>query len=315
MQDPIRREVVNALNKRHINKGNEQFRIRHKLKKDGSICTPISKDAAMVITTLRRGVKYYCHRCNEYGWINYDDSPQSVIKQIEHRTHENEQILYDRHCTRGNNITLPNDIIKMTYEDYMSPPPDSPIPTNGYLWFKKYGLLKKNIFNKLNVGWSPIFNRVIIPVHSYYSFNSIYPSKLVGWIGRCVSNPVPEHVSKYTSFMDKSQRQYYIRTNIKSKIIIIVEDALSAIKVNEATTYITLALLNAAVPDTLFDRIKDFKVGVWLDYNMKDRSFRAVNRMRNFGIDAFQIVTQKDPKEFEPVAVRRILWQNQTNNG
>jgi hypothetical protein len=99
-----------------------------------------------------------------------------------------------------------------------------------------------------------------------------------------------------------------------SDTIVIVEDVLSAIKVSKANNnYTGCPLLGSSMPlkltETILERFK--KVWIWLD---RDKAIDAVKMARNLkqkGIDADVIITDKDPKEYSTHDIDLIIKDKQ----
>jgi hypothetical protein len=294
MLNGLERVILNAVEGR-FSKG-DSFRMRHA--KDGDkICTPKDKDPAMTVTRISNGWVYHCHRCHTSGHI--DDAALNPIQ-----TRKRVDAVND---TRINsvteNVTLPFDFMPMTEEE------NCPVPYTAWHWFWKYSLTDQDIA-KFNCGWSERYNRVIIPLYEYiYSVGDV-ARKLVGWVGREIECQSKEErkrrgVVKYLTRAKKGKRRFFVAPG--EDTVVIVEDAISAMKVNLATGFTTIALLNTFVNNDLMRTLRGKVIYLWLDGDMLANSVQTVQRMRTLGLDAKHIHTPKDPKEYNSLFIRETI--------
>jgi hypothetical protein len=276
----------------------DTFKIRHTETVRDVICTPPDKDAAMSVTRVSNGWIYHCHRCHTSG-IVYSDSLNP--KQTRARVEAAKNGPKNRMTA---NITLPVDFEPMTDEE------SCPVPYDAWHWFWKYGLTNEDIM-KYNVGWSANFNRVIIPLYEYAQLGDELAHKLVGWIGREIECQTKEErkrrgIVKYMTKSKKGRRRYFQAPGHPDTVVI-CEDALSAMNINIATGYTVIALLNTAVSNDLMRFCRGKKVYLWLDGDMLAHSVQTVNRMRSLGLNAKNIHTPKDPKEYNSLFIREQI--------
>ena len=93
--------------------------------------------------------------------------------------------------------------------------------------------------------------------------------------------------------------------------VVICEDCLSAIKVNLATGYCTVALLNTDVGDDLMRWLRGKKIFLWLDGDMLAESVKKVDTMRQLGLDAKRLYTTKDPKDYNSVYIMDVVREGE----
>lgn len=79
--------------------------------------------------------------------------------------------------------------------------------------------------------------------------------------------------------------------------IVVVEDIISAIKVNEHCQCAALLGSNIS-PETFTELLQFGKVIIWLDYDKYKESQRYAYRGRLFGLDCTALITEKDPKDY-----------------
>ena len=160
------------------------------------------------------------------------------------------------------------------------------IPQKAMQWLLKYGITQKDI-DVYKLGWcEPWQALILVNVPGY-------------WQGRNFNNG-----AKYLSRGTKPLIFYG-----NGDILVCVEDVLSAIKVSKADNVIATPLLGSSMPleltETILERFKT--VRVWLD---RDKAIEAVKMVRNLkqkGVDADVIVTDKDPKEYNTKEINEWL--------
>jgi hypothetical protein len=238
------------------------------------------KDACLSITRTTDGWWYNCFRCELAGFISCQRTPKETKTAIDRLRH-----------TKGGfkaipKITLPTDYCRMDQV--------CKAPALAYTWLYDGGLLKSDI-TEHDIGWSNQYQRVIIPVYKTCVF---FPTKfvdkdLIGWIGR----DVQDKGAKYLTNKQEDWDRIYFTCPSKNAIdkAVIIEDCLSAIKINRLTDYSTVALLTTYMPKQDFFNLPT-NVVVWLDGNMAKRSKDYAMKMRSYGKNARHLVTDLDPK-------------------
>jgi hypothetical protein len=277
----------------------DSFRLRHDYKLDGDVCTKKGEPPAMTVTRVSNGWVFCCHRCHASGVIG--DASMNPT-QTRARMDALKSIPINKIVE---NVTLPFDFEPMTGLDHC------PVPYTAYHWFWKYCLNNDEIV-KFNCGWSERYNRVIIPLYEYADWGEgEYARKLVGWVGREVECESKEErkrkgIVKYLTRAKKGERRFFTAPGDESKVVI-VEDAISAMKVNLAMSYTTIALLNTHVSTDMMRTLRGKTIYLWLDGDMLANSVQTVNRMRTLGLNAKHVHTTKDPKEYNSVYIREQI--------
>jgi hypothetical protein len=208
------------------------------------------------------------------------------------------------------NVTLPFDFEPMTGLDHC------PVPYEAYHWFWKYSLTNDDIM-KYNCGWSERYKRVIVPLYEYADWGDGEKArKLVGWVGREIECKTKEErkekgIVKYLTRAKKGDRRFFLAPGGETTIVI-VEDAISAMKVNTATGYTTMALLNTHVSTDLMRTLRGKTIYLWLDGDMLANSVATVDRMRTLGLNAKHIHTPKDPKEYNSLFIKEQIRAKKT---
>ena len=151
------------------------------------------------------------------------------------------------------------------------------IPQQAMQWLLSYGITKSDV-DYYHIGWNPD-NQILVLINTpnYYQ-------------GRSFINGV-----KYKSKGKKPLLWYG-----NGDILVCVEDVISAIKVSKANNVTATPLLGSSMPleltETILERFKT--VRVWLDRDKAIEAVKMVRNLRQKGVDADVIVTDKDPKEY-----------------
>ena len=162
------------------------------------------------------------------------------------------------------------------------------IPVKGMQWLLQYGITKDDV-DKYHLGWNNSQELlVLVNTPTYFQGRNF-----------------KDYGVKYVSRGKKPLLFYGLGDTIEC-----VEDVLSAIKISKANKSIcSTPLLGSSMPleliQTISERFK--KVLVWLD---RDKAIEAVKMVRNLkqkGVDADVIVTDKDPKEYNTKEINEWL--------
>jgi hypothetical protein len=296
MDKAIEDVILNAVAGRY--QTGDTFRLRHKA------CTDKDKDPAMNVNRGQNGWAWYCHRCGEGGYI-FDSSlsPTQTAAKIAANKEPINKVT--------EHITLPLDFEPIKGDRTCT------VPYAALHWLWQYSLTNEEIM-KFNIGWSGRYKRVIIPLYEFAYMGDEIARKLVGWVGREVKYKTKEErkkagVTKYRTRAKKGKRRHFVCPG-EQNTVVIVEDCISAMKVNIATGYTTVALLNTSVGTDLMRWLRGKKIYLWLDGDMLASGVKQVNRMRSLGLAAYHVYTSKDPKEYNPVAIREQL-ENKAQSG
>ena len=238
-------------------------------------CTPLHKDAGLVVTRYPDGWVWYCHRCRKGGRKKLNSLAPSRLLSFLQATS-----LVDKNSSV---IQLPRDY---TIE----------IPPAGLAWLYQYHITEAEIL-RYDIGYSPASHRVIFPVY--------HDGKLVFWIGRLVGQQPTAENPKYFSPLPK--KDIYFTVDRTGPVVAIVEDIVSAIKV--ARVCAVVAVIAAYVPDKLvFSLLDNYQtVALWLDYDKTQKMFQVVMRQQMLGHDIFLVPTFKDPKFFPDEEINRLI--------
>ena len=232
----IKDKILEAVEGRYAQ--GESFRIRHDEEVNGSVCTTKDKPPAMTVTRKENGWLFHCHRCHTSGYLtDIKTSPTKTMERMKAIT--NSKI--DKEVME---VTLPKDFQPMSRREN-----DSTIPWAAYHWIWQYGISSEQ-FSKFNIGWSQMYQRVIIPLYVYAQWGDEHDNiakDLVGWVGRDVNSKEIQretNTPKWLTRSKKGRRRYFATPG--DSTVVLVEDAISAMVVHLATGYTTIALLTTS---------------------------------------------------------------------
>ncbi len=313
--ETVRKIILEAIDP-YIETG-DSFKLMHEYRLDGRECS-MGKDPALSVQRTKDGWIYYCHRCGEQGFIaDKDKSPKEVDSMIKRLQEQKPSKVLAA-------VTLPHDFTPLC-KDYESQNMDyreSPIPLKAYHWLWQYNIREEDI-DHFNIGWSQGYNRVIIPVYEYaITWNMNHEEniahKLIGWVGRELDCQTKEErrakkIAKYlTRKQKKGDRIYFTAFGNKhfGDIFVIVEDIISAIKINRATGTTVIALLTSHLDSDLIKKCQGRNVLIWLDRNMLAKAIGYMTRFKQFGVNISNISTSKDPKVYNEAFIRQQIAAN-----
>jgi len=305
LSQAVRKEILNAVGQRLLQ--GDSFRMLHRFKTNGDVCSKESDDPAMVVTRVTNGWVFHCHRCHCSGTLNDKGlSPGQTRNRIEAL----KRIPINKVVEK---VGLPFDFQAMSDKvDHDA------VPWEAYHWLWKYQLHTVDIL-RYKIGWSEAYKRVIIPIYEYAQMGDATAKKLVGWVGREVAhNSKAERkkagIPKYLTRAKKGKRRYFMTLGDENNVVL-CEDCISAIKVNLASGYTTIALLNTDVGEDLLRWMRGRNVFLWLDGDMLAKSVKIVDRMRQLGINARRLYTTKDPKDYNSVFILDTIREAEKRYG
>lgn len=252
---------------------NSPFGVPQRFRHPG--CTPLHKDAGLVVTRYSDGWVWFCHRCRKGGRKRLNSlAPSRLLSFLQAAS------LVDKINAE---VQLPRDY-------------STEIPPAGLAWLYQYDITEAEIL-KYDIGYSPASHRVIFPVYNN--------GKLVFWIGRLVGQQPTNENPKY--FSPISKKDIYFTVDRTGPTVAIVEDIISAIKV--ARVCAVVAVIAAYVPDQLvFSLLKNYQtVALWLDYDKTQKMFGVVMRQQMLGHDIFMVPTCRDPKCFSDKEIKQLI--------
>jgi hypothetical protein len=280
-----------------------ESRVMHPYREDGTPCSINKSGAEAEACGLYRkanGWYVHCFRCGHHHM--YKDGmgdPESVRRKLARIKSEP---AYESVAI----VQLPEDYVPMQSVD-------SPIPMNAWHWCWNAGLEDEDI-QRFELGYSPSYDRVIIPCRTYgiLTPSGDYVHKLMGWIGREVKYASKEqrklhHCVKYLTKKSNAIKHLMFVAPSTSTRVVLVEDALSAIRINRATDFMAIALLTTYIPKKLMMKLQGYQVTIWLDGDMMAKSIGYATQMSRLGIRAKYCCTPEDPKYYNDGEIRDFL--------
>jgi hypothetical protein len=275
-------------------------RVTHLERADGTNCSR-GKGPALSIIRKVDGWWFLCFRCGFSGFVGDTHKTPAEIEAVL------ESLKQKKEFESMDCITLPADFQQLQ-EDPATHDPGVNIPYTAYNWFWECNI-NENVYNKYNVGWSDVYNRVIVPIYEYANSGDELARKLIGWIGRDVRKMTKTERNagghaKYLTRKSSEYKRIYFHAPWKSNIYVIVEDVLSAMKISNAANVNAIALLNTYVPKDLCLKLRKHKIILWLDGDQLENMFKQVGALSSIGIRVCHIHTAKDPKRYNGIVIR-----------
>jgi hypothetical protein len=262
------------------------------------------KTPALSIIKKADGFWFNCFRCKELKGFFGDKqkSPEEVAQMLKNMETETPYRSMDV-------AYLPMDCVPMLGGT------DS-TPSKAYLWLWDHKI-DDDAVNAFNICWSPSYYRVIIPIYEYGEYGggavAEVTTKLIGWVGRDIQEltkkqrkemKCPKYITHKSSEYDNI---FFHAPNYASNQYVITEDILSAIRVNSAMKVNAIALLTTYMPTRLMLKLRKKEVIMWLDPDMRKVTMGHVAKMNSFGMNAKAILSNKDPKCYNDLAIRQLM--------
>lgn len=228
----------------------------------------------LYVKRTKKGWLYHCFNCGASGFKSSDTTSLDNLKERLKYVRESQESFTG--ISETNTIILPRDYT-------------TDIPTLGSIWLSSYGITEAEV-KQYRFGYSDKLNRLILP---------LYDSKgeLIFWQGRYLSKPDKEH-PKYLNMRGPKGKYAIFKSLDKCKIVCLVEDILSAIKVARVAD--SIPLLGSYISNSLLTYLKDYaKIVCYLDYDKRFESLTYSRRIRLLtGKPCCSIITELDPKEY-----------------
>jgi len=229
------------------------------------------KDKPLVVTRVRSGWQWYCHRCFKGGYQDLlGTDPVKAMAHIKNLKMAPEQSRYD--------VALPEDF---TLE----------IPSKGLAWLYTFDITDDEI-ELYKFGYSKYFDRLIMPVYQ--------KDELIYWQGRNLGS-ITRANPKYLNIRQYGRKHLYffVGSDGNRSKIVVVEDILSCIKIGRTTD--TVSVLSAHVDDQLISRLSKVydDIVLWLDPDKRIKMMQWASRYRGLGYPVRYIRSDKDPKYYD----------------
>lgn len=248
---------------------------------------------SLSVSSTLKGWRGYCHRCQKTFWEAREIAPSLVDLKA-----------YKGLKSKVSNVSLPIDF-QMEYKA------DEPISSLWMIWLLKAGITQI-LRTEYSLGYTIATQRAVIPIHSSGStLETILLRKL---------NPA-DTGPKYLMQSSSPQQAVFLSKEDRAKLdkdnrlfdIIVVEDALSAIRVGEWIP--SGAVLGTDLGQGKIIRLiqhanaENPRVGLWLDPDKAGSTGHAkiAKHLELMGINSQKIVSEKDPKYLSDVEIVRRL--------
>jgi len=168
------------------------------------------------------------------------------------------------------------------------------IPRHALAWLEQYKL-SINTIKKHNILWSDSKESLIFP---YF-----IEGELVAWQMRYFGDKgYPKWITK-----GKIEEIIYTIGNIPLGTLVLVEDIVSAIKVSQVEQ--CSPLFGSVITTKRLVRLSPFynTLIIWLDYDKRKESIKFAEKARLLGFNVYNVVTEKDPKEYSYEEIRQYL--------
>jgi hypothetical protein len=211
----------------------------------------------------------YCFKC---GYLE----SASGIQKLQTRNNPSSQ-------PTSNAIVLPSDV-------------DEQLPQRALDWLKKYALTRQDITNNTLL-WSEYYQRLIFPYLS--------PDGLLGWQGRYLGNQ-PDKAKWFSQ--GKLHEFMHVVGNKRSRVCVLTEDIISAIKVSHNTNVCASPLFGSHISLAKLLRYqKNFdKIIIWLDDDMKTKVVKYSQLANSIGLPVATVYTELDPKEYDDATIKEL---------
>lgn len=171
------------------------------------------------------------------------------------------------------------------------------IPVRLYDWLSKYDITPYEI-RKNRIGWSPSLEAAIFPI---FDKNDT----IIAWQARDLSDRAKRQ--KYITYGPIGDildlRGIWAKTD---RIVIVVEDLISAIKVGRI--YQTMPTYGCRLPVKAVLKLQErFKrIGIWWDSDKTNEAYMAALRASQF-MPSFVVNSPKDPKEYNAQEIHAFI--------
>lgn len=243
-------------------------------------CTTSNK---LWVYRAAEGIGCFCNKC---GYKKFIASGLRKLSEVLSKYAEETDLVVKE-------VVLPDDITTDTIE----------FTQEALLWLYKADV-RNNLIEDYGIGYSKDLNRVIIPVYDE-------SNNLLMWQGRGLSS----QQTKYLNTKSTKKQNAFFKSWVKSDkaeantfdSVVVVEDALSVIKVGQITQ--AVGVLGTSLSQTQVNYLSKFtQVLFWLDGDRAgvDASNKMVKKL-SMVTNTHRIFTKKDPKKLSYAEIEEII--------
>lgn len=221
------------------------------------------------------------------------------------RSRDNLAVYSDGHkyCFRCGYTVLSSGLEKLTSRDdtpsisiALPADVDEHLPRKARDFISNYSLTNHDITNNTLL-WSEHWQRLIFP---YFS-----DTGLLAWQGRYLGD---ENKAKWFS-QGKLHEFIHLVGNQRSRVCVLTEDIVSAIKVSHNTKVCACPIFGSHISMQRLLQLKHLfgKIIIWLDDDMKLKVIKYAQQAQSIGLPVATVFTPQDPKELSNMEIQKIL--------
>lgn len=171
------------------------------------------------------------------------------------------------------------------------------IPKEPYSWLKKYAITSEEI-SANNLGWSQSEQMLIFP---YYGD----ANNVLCWQGRYFPSRSPKVCTR--GFPDSHILLHNCGDRNSVRRVVVVEDAISAIKVSRVCDCSELLGSNLSLQKAVRLSKLYSHLTLWLDYDKLKEMIKLTEKYRSLFNNVNFIATELDPKEYSTEQIKEFL--------
>ncbi len=229
------------------------------------------------------GVGCFCNKC---GYKSFHSTGLRNLQEVLSKHGEETELVVK-------DVTLPDDFT-VNVEEFSQ---------EALLWLYKADV-RNSLIQAYGIGYSKELNRVIIPVYDE-------ENKLIMWQGRGLTNKQTKYLNtkstkKQNDFFKSWVKHGESSSNSYSSVVV-VEDALSVIKVGQVTQ--AVGVLGTSLSQKQVNYLSKFDLVIfWLDgdragVNASTKMVKKLSMVTN----THRIFTKKDPKKLSYAEIEEII--------
>ena len=234
-------------------------------------------DSTAYISNSLKGVSLFCFRCKE---SLYEPHGRLSAKDL---------IAMRAEETEARKWGLPKG----------SPLYADSVPPEARVWCLKAGITPERMSDTYGAVYSKKILRVAVPM----MLNGVLQE---GWVARAIDGRKPKYIAPIGT-----SNSSWMRTDLKGKPLVVVEDVLSAIRISEAG-FNAVSVMGTAVTQSVANEIAvagDAGVIGWFDNDAGGRDgFVSLRRsMAPYGISPDRIRSDMDPKRYTQAEIMEYV--------
>lgn len=256
----------------------------HKARVDCEQCGEGTNTKAMIVS---HNIKSYSGSCFACSHQPFEMKGKQTLAEIAELKRINNESL---HGAAGEPPALPTDFT-------------TDIPLEGRLWLYSNGITDK-LKREYSIGYSERLKRVVMPIFDSEGTLTWYQCRAL------LKGQTPKYLQpkgdKHSVVFQSKLRE----TEHNTSTIVVVEDIMSAIRVGELST--TVSLLGTKATTSQVNYLSKYdKVITWLDSDKAGkRGSASIRQSCDLLTETYNIVTEHDPKFYSKQQIKEILCQH-----